>query len=366
MALEKIKKIIFSGGGTGGSVTPLLTVAEELLKEGVPLDLVFVGTTFGPEKELLASFSSSSPIKFIPLPSGKWRRYFSIYNLTDIFKIIVAFLKSFAILRQEKPDLIVSAGSFVSVPLVFAASLKKIPVLIHQQDIRPGLANKLMAPWARVITVTFEKSLIDYGPKAVLIGNPVKDLSNYQSDKATTKERYSLNDSLPVVLALGGGTGSRALNELISEALLELTGFCQLVHITGQGKLAGAKPIANYQPFEFLVNKETLALMAASDLVVSRAGLGVLTELAALNKPAILIPLPDSHQEDNTDLFARAKAALVFKQSELTPQKLTEAIKQVLDDEELKTGLSQNIGKIIKKQAAANFAGIIWEILNNH
>ena len=158
--LKTNKKIMLSGGGTGGSVTPLLSLAEELIKEDKDIDLSFVGAKNGPEKELIAGFKGKE-IRFLTLPSGKLRRYFSAANFFDIFKIIGAFFKSLAVLRQERPAIVISAGSFVSVPLVWAAACRRIPILIHQQDIRPGLANKLMAPFARVITVTFEKSLID-------------------------------------------------------------------------------------------------------------------------------------------------------------------------------------------------------------
>ena len=162
---KKIKTIIFSGGGTGGSVAPLLAVAEELLQEAGASSgprLIFIGTKNGPEKEMVASFNAEiGKMEFLSLISGKWRRYFSIHNLLDIFKVVAAWFRSFGLLAKYHPDLVISAGAFVSVPLVWAAAAKNIPVLIHQQDLRPGLANKLMAPWARVITVVFEKSLID-------------------------------------------------------------------------------------------------------------------------------------------------------------------------------------------------------------
>ena len=150
---------MFSGGGTGGPVTPLLAVASELLRDDKNLNLIFVGTKTGPVEELIDKFKDGK-IKFITIPSGKLRRYFSLQNFLDLFKIISAFFKSLKVLRNERPDLVISAGGFVSVPLVWAAAAKNIPILIHQQDMRAGLANKLMAPFARVITVTFEKSFL--------------------------------------------------------------------------------------------------------------------------------------------------------------------------------------------------------------
>ena len=367
MIEKNLKKptIVFTGGGTGGSVTPLLAVFEELIKDEESLEFVFIGTHNGPEAELIKSFSLA-PLKFIPISGGKWRRYFSFSNFTDSFKIISGFFQARKILNQYQPSLVVSAGSFVSVPVVLAAALKKIPVMIHQQDVRPGLANKLMAPFARVISVTFEKSLLDYGPRAILVGNPIKDLSDYKNKVATVKEKYHLNLNQPLVLAIGGGTGSSALNNLILEAAPSLNNFCQLVILSGRGK----SPVAteslsktNYQVFEFLPHEEILSLMAAADLVVSRCGLGVLTELAALNKAAILLPIPHSHQEDNATLFNKASAAIILDQNNLSADDLSKAIKNTLADPSLKENLSRRIGQVIRPGAAAKLAGIIWEIL---
>jgi len=363
---QENKKILMTGGGTGGSIIPLLALAEELIREDRNWEFVFVGTLRGPDQELIKEFSETSyPIKFISLLAGKWRRYFSFYNITDVFKIIIAFFKAWTILSQEKPKVVLSAGSFVSVPLVWAAGLKKIPVLIHQQDVRPGLANKLMAPWARVITVTFEKSLIDYGPKAVWIGNPVNQskINDYQVRISETKGRYQLDPRRPLILVIGGGTGALAINELIKNIQEKITANYQLIHLTGRGKKIDLPANNFYQSFEFLDNQEILALMAAADLVISRCGLGTLTELSVLAKPAILIPIPDSHQEDNAQLFARERAAIVLDQRKLNPELLLKKIDEVLNNRALGDELSDHMGKIIKRGGAASLAGIIWEML---
>jgi len=375
---NKTKKIMFSGGGTGGSVTPLLAVAEELLKEthesdGGDLELLFVGTKTGLERGMVETFAAA-PLRYIPLSGGKWRRYFSVYNFWDIFKIGVAFFQSLILLTREKPAVIISAGSFISVPLVWAAALKKIPILIHQQDARPGLANKLMAPAARVITVTFENSLADYGVKAVWTGNPSGDMERYKERIGETKIKYGLQSDRPLVLIAGGGTGSAAINKLVSQARPELIEFCQIIHLTGKGKLfeqrfgsaqASDNPemVGRYQTREFLNNEEFLALTAAADLVVSRCGLGTLTELSALGKPTILIPMPDSHQEDNAAIFRAAEAAVILEQKDLTPEKLTDEVKQILSNPVLRERLKKNIAKVIKRGAAKNLAGLIWEMI---
>jgi len=362
MKNNSVRKILMSGGGSGGPVTPLLAIASELLKDDSTLNFVFVGDRFGPAKELITNFKET-PIKFLTIPSGKWRRYFSFNNFFDIFKIIAAFFKSLIILRHEKPDLVISVGGFVSVPLVWAAALYRMPILIHQQDMRAGLANKLMAPFAHVITVSFEKSLSDYGPRAVLTGNPLKDISSYRANVIQAKNKYGFKIEDPLVMVIGGGTGALAINKLVAASLPELLPFCQIIHLTGRGKKPELVSDSRYQSFEFLDQSEVLALMAASDLIISRCGFGVLTEIAAFAKPAILIPIPNSHQKDNAKLFQGRDAAIVLDQEDLNPDFLSNQIKLILSDAKLRGSLSHNIGKIMKPAAAENIAAIIWEII---
>ncbi len=365
---DKSKKIILSGGGSGGSVTTLLVVARELMKEQSDLDLVFVGTKTGPEKLMVETFKvAGQKIKFISLPSGKFRRYFSVHNFLDFFKIFYAFIISFSILKKENPGLIISAGGFPSVPLVWAASLKNIPIFIHQQDVRPGLANKLMAPFARVITVTFEKSLRDYGVKAVWIGNPANRLSINNLSIEAIRSKYNIVKDKPLVLVTGGGTGSSAINKLIKAAAPELNKFAQVISLTGKGKLDLRHTQSTlYQTFELIPNDEVFALMSIADLIVSRCGLGTLTELCELAKPAILIPMPDSHQEDNVVIFERANAAIVLHQKILSVESLTANIKRGLEDRELRKTLANNISKIMKPNATETMASLILEILASH
>lgn len=360
---------MFSGGGTGGSVIPLLAVALELIKEDKNIDLLFVGAKNGPEKKMIEDFQDKE-IRFLTLPSGKLRRYFSWHNFFDIFKVIGAFFKSLDILRREKPDVVISAGSFISVPLVWAAACRQIPILIHQQDIRPGLANKLMAPFARVITVTFEKSLTDYGPRAVLTGNPAKDISTYQSQGASIRKKYNLKLDVPFVFVVGGGTGALAINKLIADALPELLPYCQIINLTGQGKKASEIKEYNpskgsYQAIEFVNHNEYFGLLTAADLVVSRCGLGALTEISALAKAAILIPMPHSHQENNALLFKDSGSSIVMDQKGLTSKELSDMIKILLGDQKLSDSLRHNVSKIIKLDGARNIAAIIWEMIKN-
>ncbi|QQG52676.1 MAG: UDP-N-acetylglucosamine--N-acetylmuramyl-(pentapeptide) pyrophosphoryl-undecaprenol N-acetylglucosamine transferase [Candidatus Falkowbacteria bacterium] len=367
MKIDNSKTIILSGGGSGGPVTPLLAVAKELAADN--FNLVFVGTKTGPEKSMVASFNlpGNKKLKFISLPAGKLRRYFSLHNFSDLLRIFAAFILSFPLLRRERPSLIISAGGFVSVPLVWAARLKNIPIIIHQQDVRPGLANKLMAPAARLITVSFEKSLRDYGPKAVWIGNPIVALENQADAIKIIKEKYQLSDSKPLILVTGGATGAVALNDLIVGAKSKILEFAQIIHISGKGKLPplpiSSEPASDYQVFELLSPADVLQLMAAADLVISRCGLATLTELCELGKVAILIPIPKSQQEDNAVIFKRLNAARVLSQSELSADDLVAEIKNILSSSELRAKLSSNISKVMKRQASETMAALIKEIL---
>jgi UDP-N-acetylglucosamine--N-acetylmuramyl-(pentapeptide) pyrophosphoryl-undecaprenol N-acetylglucosamine transferase len=377
---EKNVKILLTGGGTGGSVSPLLAIAEELKKapfvkggEG-GVNFLWLGTKNGPGKEMVLK----EGIPFKAIAAGKMRRYFSLKNFTDLFLIIIGFVQSFFIILRFKPDLVISAGSFSSVPVVWSAWILRVPILVHQQDVRPGLANKLMAPFASVITVTFEKSLADYGRKAVWTGNPARNMKHIAHNINVSGEleknlknslplrRGGLGGILPTVLIVGGGTGAMAINKLVWKSLGELTKFCNIIHITGKNKIRRQTTDDRRQDYffyEFLDSKQMAEVYAAADIVVSRAGLGVLTELSYLGKPSILIPMPDSHQEENAEIFKRKKAAIVLNQKELTAETFYVSIKKLLADEKLRAELSKNIREVIKRGANEEMVKLINNLL---
>lgn len=361
---EKKIKIILSGGGTGGSVTSLLAIAECAAANNKKWDFIFVGTYSGPERKMVAE--NSVKMNFRPMLSGKFRRYLSLKNIIDIFKILAAFFQSFIILHEEKPDLILSAGSFVSVPLVLAAGIMRIPVIIHQQDVLAGLANKLMSPAADIITVTFAKSLADYGPKAIWIGNPTKflEVDEYKKLIEPVRKKYNLVSGKPLILVTGGRMGALSLNELIFAAHDKLDSY-QIIHSAGlnKAKYPGFEN-NDYHIFESLPHDDFLVLMIAADLIITRAGLGSLTELSELNKAAIIIPLPNSHQKDNAEIFSRLEAAIVLDQKKLTPERLANEINSLLPDKERLARLSFNIGQVIRKGAALKVLDLIEELLD--
>jgi len=367
--MEKIK-IILTGGGTAGSVTPLLAMVDELKKDASyemrDMSFLWLGTKTGPEKQIV----EKEGIKFKPIINGKWRRYFSGWNLVDFFKIKLAFWQSLFILIKEKPNLVMSAGSFVSVPVVWAAWVLRIPVLIHQLDARPGLANRLMAPFASIITTSFEKSLKDYGKKAIWTGSPIRSIfSSLKMTKREAIQKLGFSPEKEVIFVIGGGTGAVAINNFIKEGLSDLLKFTQIIHIVGQNEknIEEYKKLeqdnSGYRVFEFLDTTGMLKSFTASSVIVSRCGMGVLTELSHLAKPSILIPIPDSHQEDNAKIFQESESAVVLNQKELTSKKLFENIRELFQNKELREKLSQNIEKQIKEFSGEKIKKIIDNLI---
>lgn len=352
MSASPSKIIILTGGGTAGPVTPLLGLVDEIRRDGY--EPQWIGTRLGLERSLV----ETSGLRYYGISAGKWRRYFSWQNLIDPFKIIIGFFQAVVLLCHLKPRLVMSAGGFVSVPVVWAAWLLRCPVIIHQQDLVPGLANRLMAPCATVVTVTFAKSLADYGAKAVWTGNPVR------AEFRQVRETQSASGSQPKILIVGGGSGSEALNQLVQEGLTELLKIGEVFHVTGQPLDPNASQPATYHPYRFLNAKEMAEAMREAAVVVSRAGLGTLSELAYLKKVAILIPMPESHQEVNARFFAEQGAAVVLSQSDVTGNLLAAKIQALLDDTARQVSLQTAIGNIMKSEAHEKIYEIMKEALN--
>ncbi|MCX6795752.1 MAG: UDP-N-acetylglucosamine--N-acetylmuramyl-(pentapeptide) pyrophosphoryl-undecaprenol N-acetylglucosamine transferase [Candidatus Falkowbacteria bacterium] len=350
--------IALSGGGTGGPVVPLLSVARVLAREHPEVEFIFFGTADGPEVSLVENETKNFSIKYLKISSGKLRRYFSWRNFFDIFSIVFAFGQSFYYLIKYRPRVLLSVGAFVAVPPACAAWLLRIPVFMHQQDFRPGLANQLIAPLASLKTVAFEKSVADYS-RAQWIGNPADDEELSIAVRGTDAicKKYHLNKKRPVILVTGGGTGADFLNNLVVSSLPKLSDF-QVIHLSGEGK-ERAKNSEAYQSYGFLPHSEIIGLMAVSDLVISRCGLSTLTEISLLAKPAILVPMPNSHQEDNAKIFS--EAAFVLDQKSLTVDNFVSHVHQILNDKAELVRMSSAIKKIVKPGAANFLADKIYE-----
>lgn len=342
-----------------GSVTPLLAVSEALQSASSVDELFWIGTANGPERQVV----TDAGITFQPISGGKVRRYFSLQNFLDPFRIIYGCIQSLALLHRLQPEVVVSAGSFIAVPVVFSAWLLRIPVVVHQQDCLPGLANKLSAPFAQRITVALAESLPYFNRiKTVWIGNPVRQ-SILTGSRASALHRFGLDSSLPTVLVIGGGTGATVLNQLVADSLSDLTAFCQIIHVTGAGKSVVSAPVERYHPYEFL-QAEMPDALAVADVVVSRAGFGFLSELAALGKPTVVIPLPQSHQEANAVYFAHSHAAVYLPQSGLDSAGFVAQLKALLDNPSDRDQLSRNIKSLLKPGATQALLAIIRELTN--
>lgn len=354
--MKKNKKILLSGGGTMGSVSPLLAVYSEIKNSRPEIEFLFVGTQSGPEKASVESYK----IPYQSIASGKLRRYFDWRNFSDPFRIIQGFFQARRIIKQFRPDAVMVAGAYVGVPIAWAAKFSGVPVLVHQQDIETGLANKLMANAAKKITVSFDVSLHDFPPdKAILTGNPLRG-EFYFCDQEKSRLFFNLNKEQPVILITGGGTGSKTINELVEKALPKIVKFAQVIHTTGSGKSFSFES-DNYHQYEFLSHEMPEALCAA-DLVVTRAGLSTLTELAICAKPAIIIPLYKTHQEFNAGYFQKHNAAVVLSEPGLNPELFAGAVRDLLLDKDKLNILSENIKKIMPSDGAKKVSEILLEM----
>lgn len=357
-------KIILAGGGTMGSVTPLLAVAEELQKYTPDAEFLWIGTRNGPEKKAVEVYK----IKFISVPAGKLRRYFSGWNFLIPFLIAAGFFKSLWLILKFKPQMILSAGGFVAVPVIWAGWILRVPSLVHQQDVRPGLANKLTARFAKIITVTFLESL-EYFLNAIVAGNPVRrEIFSGNKDRAAGS--FNLEKDLPTVFVLGGGTGALGLNKIVVDATPELVKFCQVIHMTG-GKVDELlrtktedikRETARYHTVDFLA-KDLPDVFAVADLVISRAGLGTLSELAMLGKPTVLIPIPGSHQEDNAYYFKKQNAVVIWDERNITPENFSEAIRELLNNKVELESLGRNIKGVMPADAAKKITDEILKVV---
>jgi len=356
-------RILLAGGGSAGPVTPLLAVAEKLKQDGSDAhQFLFIGTRAGhPEKRMV----EQQGLTFEGIFSGKWRRYFSWRNFLDLCLLVVGIVQAIFIIKKFKPDVILSAAGFVAVPVTWAGWLCRVPSLIHQQDIIPSLSNKLMTPLATRITVAWQKSLADFPKrKTFWVGNPIRPMI-LQGNRDKARQLFKLEAKLPTVLIFGGGLGAEKINELVWACLGDLIKFCQVIHLGGKNKALNNLPHnPRYHFYEFLTRDMAEAL-AAADLVVSRAGIGALTELSILAKPAILIPIPDSHQEANAKVFAAAGAVILLNQKELTKEKFLSVVKAVIQSPQKTKELSEKIKKFFDPQASQKIIAHLRQICYN-
>ncbi|MBU3136021.1 undecaprenyldiphospho-muramoylpentapeptide beta-N-acetylglucosaminyltransferase [Clostridium gasigenes] len=278
-------KIIMTGGGTAGHVTPNLALTPKLKENG--FEIKYIGSVLGIEKEII----KDAKIPYYEISSGKLRRYFDMKNFSDPFKVMKGVFQASKILSKEKPDIIFSKGGFVAVPVVIAASMKKIPVVSHESDLTPGLANKLSAPFCKKLCVTFRESLnyIKDG-KGVLTGTPIRR-EILEGSKIKGKQICGFKDNKDILLVIGGSLGAKSINDEVRRNIKEILKEFNVIHICGRGNLdKECEKINGYRQFEY-VKEDLPHLLQAADFIISRAGANVIFELLVLRKPTLLIPL---------------------------------------------------------------------------
>ncbi len=321
------KKIVLTGGGTAGHVTPNIALIPELRKEGY--EIFYIGSKNGIEKSLI----EDQGIPYYGVSTGKLRRYFDLKNFSDPFRIVKGFAEAKSLLKEIKPDILFSKGGFVSVPVVRAANALKIPCIIHESDITPGLANRLCIPAARKICCNFPETM-QYVPenKGVLTGTPIRE----ELSEGSRKKGLSLcgfNEFKPVLLIIGGSQGAKAVNACVRESLSDLLKDFQIIHLCGKGNLdESLLNTQGYKQFEYL--KDDLKdAFAAADIVISRAGANAICELLALHKPNLLIPLPTAGSRGdqllNASSFEAQGFSMVLQQENLSKETLLSSVAEL-------------------------------------
>lgn len=327
-----MKHIVLTGGGTAGHVTPNIAMIPRLKELGYKIS--YIGSYEGIEKKLIEELG----IPYYGISSGKLRRYFDVKNFTDPFRVLKGFMEAKKLMKELKPDVVFSKGGFVTVPVVIAASRRKIPTFIHESDMTPGLANKICIPFATKVCCNFPETISNLPKdKAVLTGTPIRqELLTGSKEKGLSFT--GLSPDKPVILIIGGSLGATAVNEAVRSILPQLLEEFQVVHLCGKGKLdENLKNTKGYVQYEY-IKKELADLFALADIVISRAGANAICELSALNEPNLLIPLSARASRGDQILNARSFEHLgyskVLEEEEITKESLLDAVHDLYENRE--------------------------------
>lgn len=322
-----MKHIVLTGGGTAGHVTPNIALIPRLRELGY--NISYIGSYEGIEKKLIEELG----IPYYGISSGKLRRYFDPKNFSDPFRVLKGFSEAKKLLKQLQPDVVFSKGGFVTVPVVIAAKRRKIPAIIHESDMTPGLANKLCIPSSAKVCCNFPETVNSLPKdKAVLTGTPIRqELLDGNADAAA--EFCGFTREKPVLMVIGGSLGAASVNENIRKILPELLKDFQVIHLCGKGKTDESLNQTNgYIQFEY-IKKELADLFALADIVISRAGANAICELHALKKPNLLIPLSANASRGdqilNARSFQRQGYSMVLEEEEITEETLLNSIREL-------------------------------------
>ncbi len=354
------RKIVLTGGGTAGHVNPHLAIIPMLKAENYAIS--YIGSKNGMERQIIEAIG----IPYYGISSGKLRRYFSLRNFTDPFRVLRGYFQSKKILKHIGPDILFSKGGYVSVPVVFAAHKLHIPVIIHESDYSPGLANKLCVPKAQRVCLSFQAASkgISAG-KVVVTGSPVRE-TLFHGDRENGLHFLGFAGKKPVLLVMGGSLGALYINNVLDQIMDWLLERFDIVHVRGIGK---CNPILEnrqgYRQFEY-INKELPDVFAATDLMLSRAGANTIFEILALHIPNLLIPLPlgasRGDQILNAEYFEKMGYSKVLRQEDLTSETLKKAL---LSLEEDAPQLQVNMKNSSLSNGAKNVVNVIFSVAGN-
>ena len=364
-------KIVLTGGGSGGHLMPLVAIAKKLKEKMPETEIIFIGPKGKMEDDIIGK--ANIPMRSIL--TGKMRRYFSLSNFLDFFKILLGIFQSMYILLVEMPDAIFSKGGYASVPVVLAGWLYRIPIMVHESDAVPGMANKIMSKFANRVAVSYPEAEKEFPASQVVVtGNPVREDIN-KGDIAKIRKIFSLTESRKTIFVWGGSQGARVVNNKILDLLPELLKKYQVIHQTGEanfdevrhkaGELGIKAGYDGYHPIAF-IEDELKDIFAVSDLIISRAGATSIAEIAANGKPAILIPIDKSannHQRMNAYAIAKFGGCMVLEENNLGENLLLSRINEIMENTELRQKLSTDIKIFYHADAAEKIAqGILGMI----
>ncbi|MCI7628239.1 MAG: undecaprenyldiphospho-muramoylpentapeptide beta-N-acetylglucosaminyltransferase [Blautia glucerasea] len=325
-----MKHIVLTGGGTAGHVTPNIALIPKLQEKGFQIS--YIGSYNGIEKSLIQELG----IPYYGISSGKLRRYFDIKNFSDPFRVLKGYSQANKLMKQLKPDVVFSKGGFVTVPVVLAAKKRKIPAIIHESDMTPGLANKLCLSSATKICCNFPETVSTLpADKAVLTGTPIRQ-ELLHGDKEAARNFCGFSSDKPVLLVIGGSLGAASVNENVRKILPELLKEFQVIHLCGKGKTdSSLEHTAGYVQYEY-IKEELPDLFALADIVISRAGANAICELNALAKPNLLIPLSANASRGdqilNARSFERQGYSMVLEEEEITESVLMDSIHKLYEN----------------------------------
>lgn len=326
----KQKRILFTGGGTAGHVIVNLALIPHFEKQGWKID--YIGSKTGIERDLISELPH---VTYHPISTGKLRRYMSVENFKDPFKVLKGTIDAWNIIRKTKPNIIFSKGGFVSVPVIVAARFRRVPTIIHESDFTPGLANKLATPFAKKVLTTFPET-VTYLPekKATYVGAVIRE-ELFQGDKNRGYQLTKFSPNKKVLLIMGGSIGSQKINDIVRQNLPELLQKFQIIHICGRNNMDDKIQQRGYVQFEY-INEQLKDIFAITDYVISRAGANAIFEFLALQFPMLLIPLSLSasrgDQIDNAQSFKQNGLAHVLQEEKMTKESFIDAVHQLVDD----------------------------------